>query len=44
VGEQIFEASVPAGDNRVGAIVAAYDQAVKDVLGKLVAWTAATAT
>ena len=44
VGEQMFEASVPAGDNRVGAIVAAYDQAVKDVLGKLVAWTASTAT
>ncbi len=44
VGEQIFEASVPAGDNRVGAIVGAYDRAVKDVLGKLVAWTEATAT
>jgi len=44
VGEQIFEASVPAADNRVGAIVAAYDRAVGDVLGKLVAWTEATAT
>jgi len=44
VGEQIFEASVPAADNRVGAIVAAYDRAVQDVLGKLVAWTEKSAT
>jgi len=44
VGEQDFEARVPAGDNRVGAIVAAYDKAVADVLGKLVGWTNATAT
>jgi cholesterol transport system auxiliary component len=44
VGEQIFEASVPAADNRVGAIVGAYDRAVSEVLGKLVAWTEATAT
>jgi cholesterol transport system auxiliary component len=43
VGEQDFEARVPAGDNRVGAIVAAYDKAVGDVIGKLVAWTNATA-
>lgn len=44
VGEQIFEASIPAGSNRVSAIVSAYDQAVNDVLAKLVAWTEATAT
>ena len=44
VGEQIFDASVPARDNRVGAIVGAYDQAVNDVLAKLVAWTEAKAT
>ena len=44
VGEQEFEARVPAGDNRVGAIVGAYDKAVADVIGKLVAWTETTAT
>jgi len=44
VGEQMFEASAAATDNRVGAIVAAYDKALADVLGKLVAWTQATAT
>jgi cholesterol transport system auxiliary component len=43
-GEQIFESSVPASANRVGAIVGAYDQAVKDVLAQLVAWTQRTAT
>lgn len=43
VAEQIFEASVRAGDNRVGAFVAAYDQATSDVLQQLVAWTAAQA-
>jgi cholesterol transport system auxiliary component len=42
-GEQAFEARVPAGDNSVGAIVAAYDRAVADVLEKLVAWTNARA-
>jgi cholesterol transport system auxiliary component len=44
VGEQIFEAAAPAADNRVAAIAEAYDRAVNDVLAKLVAWTAATAT
>ena len=43
VGEQIFEASAPAADNRVGAIVAAYNQALGEALGKLVAWTQANA-
>lgn len=43
-GEQEFEARVPASDNRVGEIVGAYDKAVSDVIGKLVAWTEATAT
>jgi cholesterol transport system auxiliary component len=38
VGDQMFEAKVRAGDNRVAAIAAAYDQAVGEVLGKLVAW------
>lgn len=39
VGEQDFEARIPASDNRVGAIVAAFDKAVEDVIGKLVGWT-----
>lgn len=43
VGEQVFEARAPAGDNRVGAIVAAYDKAAADVIGQVVAWTNATA-
>jgi len=43
VGEQDFEARVPASDNRVGEIVAAYNKAVRDVLGKLVTWTEAKA-
>jgi cholesterol transport system auxiliary component len=37
---QAFEVEKPAGDNRVGAIVAAYDAAVSDVLGQVTAWTA----
>jgi cholesterol transport system auxiliary component len=38
-GEQLFEAEKRADDNRVGAIVSAYDAAVRDVLAKLIAWT-----
>lgn len=37
-GDRIFKAVAPASDNRVGAIAAAYDQAVAKVLGELVAW------
>jgi cholesterol transport system auxiliary component len=44
VGEQDFEARVPAAGNRVGEIVAAYNKAVADVLGKLVTWTESVAT
>jgi cholesterol transport system auxiliary component len=44
VGETDFEARVPASDNRVSAIIGAYDKAVKDVIGKLVAWTETKAT
>ena len=44
VGEQDFEARVPASDNRVGEIVAAYNKAVGDVVGRLVAWTETVAT
>ncbi len=43
VGEKMFEASVPASENRQGAIVAAYDGAVVKVIGDIRAWTAATA-
>lgn len=39
VGEQDFEARVPASDNRVGAIVTAFNTAVGEVIGKIVAWT-----
>lgn len=42
-GEQFIESRVRAGDNRVGAIVQAYDAAVTEVIGKLVAWTNQTA-
>ena len=44
VGEQDFEARAPATDNRVGEIVAAYNKAVAEVVGKLVTWTEAGAT
>jgi cholesterol transport system auxiliary component len=43
VGEEEFEARVPAADNRVGAIVGAFDKAVGDVIGKIVGWTEAKA-
>jgi len=39
VGEKLFEKRVTAGDNRVGAIVPAYDRAVAEVLAEVVAWT-----
>lgn len=39
VTEQIFEVKTRASDNRVGAIVAAYDKAVVDILGQIVTWT-----
>ncbi len=38
-GSNQFEARVRARDNRVSAIVEAYDQAVSQALGELVAWT-----
>ncbi len=40
IGEQLFTSAQRADDNRVGPIVQAYDAAVRDVLGKLVSWTA----
>jgi cholesterol transport system auxiliary component len=44
IGEKVFESKTPATGNRVGAIVAAYDHAVAEVLGQLTAWTSVTAT
>lgn len=38
VGDRLFTASVRASDNRVGAIVPAFDQALGQVLGELVTW------
>lgn len=38
VGDQVFEARVKAADNRVSAIVPAYDKAVAQVLAQIVAW------
>ena len=38
VGDRSFKAAVTASDNRVGAIAEAFDQAVAEVLGELVAW------
>jgi cholesterol transport system auxiliary component len=43
VAEQVFESSIRAGDNRVGAFVTAYDRATAEVLQQLVAWTNAQA-
>jgi cholesterol transport system auxiliary component len=39
VGEKLFEKRIRAGDNRVTAIVPAYDRAVSEVLTEVVAWT-----
>jgi ABC-type uncharacterized transport system auxiliary subunit len=44
VGEQDFEVHATATRNRVGAIVAAFDQATKDAIAQLVAWTEKNAT
>jgi cholesterol transport system auxiliary component len=44
VGDQVFDAHVRAADNRVTAIVAAYDKALAEVLSQIVAWTNARAT
>ncbi|HEY2708080.1 MAG TPA: ABC-type transport auxiliary lipoprotein family protein [Caulobacteraceae bacterium] len=38
IGTRVFEADVPAGDNRIGPIVQAFDQATTKVVGDLVAW------
>lgn len=38
VGDQVFSSTVPAGDNRVTAIITAYDQANADVLSQINRW------
>lgn len=43
VAEKMFDAQIPAGDNRQGPIVAAFDQAVDQVLAGVRDWTAANA-
>ena len=42
IGEKVFRAEVRAADNRLGPIVAAYDQATHAVLAQLTPWTAQT--
>lgn len=39
VDEQVFEAQIRAGDNRVSAIVSAFDAATSQVLTELVTWS-----
>ena len=39
IAEQTFSVEQPAGENRISAIVAAFDAATADVGGQLVAWT-----
>jgi cholesterol transport system auxiliary component len=43
IDEKMFDAEVPAADNRQGAIVAAFDKAVGQVLTNLRDWTATSA-
>lgn len=43
VDERLFTVSLPASDNRVSAIVAAFDAATADVSGQIVDWTDAAA-
>jgi len=43
IADQTFTARQPAAENRITSIVAAYDKAVIDVLGQVVAWTDANA-
>jgi cholesterol transport system auxiliary component len=40
LAEKTFHVETPAGDNRVGPIVQAYDTSVSKVLGDLTAWSA----
>jgi cholesterol transport system auxiliary component len=38
LGDKVFVARVKAADNRLSAIVPAYDQAVSQVLSEIVTW------
>ncbi|WP_428149956.1 ABC-type transport auxiliary lipoprotein family protein [Brevundimonas sp.] len=42
--EQTFTVSQPAGENRIGAIVEAYDVATRDLNTRIVTWTDANAS
>jgi cholesterol transport system auxiliary component len=42
VGDQVFTARAQASDNRMGGIVPAYDQALRDVMGQLTGWVNST--
>lgn len=44
VGERLFTARIRAGENRVGAIVPAYNAALSQVFGELVGWVNAVDT
>ncbi len=44
MGEQVFTARIRASENRVGAIVPAYNAALSQVLGQLIAWVNAVDT
>lgn len=44
VGERLFTARIRAGENRVGAIVPAFNAALSQVLGELVGWVNAVDT
>lgn len=37
--ERVFTVEQPAGENRVGAIVSAFDTATRDIQSQIVAWT-----
>jgi cholesterol transport system auxiliary component len=39
IGDRVFESRKPAADNRVSAIVQAFNAATTDALGQIVAWT-----
>jgi cholesterol transport system auxiliary component len=39
VGDKMFEVRTPAADNRIGPIAEAFDKAVSQFMGELVAWT-----
>lgn len=43
IAEQVFTVEQPAGENRVSAIVAAFDTATRDLNSQIVAWTDASA-